>query len=49
MTTDDGGVTEVVLLPLLMGGRRPGVRSPLPRAGEHNDEILSQLASRQAA
>ena len=49
MTTDDGGVTEVVLLPLLMGGRRPGVRSPLPKAGEHNDEILSQLASRQAA
>jgi len=45
MTTDDGGVTDVVLLPLLMGGRRPGVRSPLPKPGEHNEEILSRLAS----
>ena len=26
METEDGGTTEVVLLPLLMGGRRPGVR-----------------------
>ena len=45
MPTDDGGSTRVVLLPLLMGGRRPGVRRPLPRAGEHNDEILGALAS----
>ena len=28
MQTDDGGTTDVVLLPLLMGGRRPGVRRP---------------------
>jgi crotonobetainyl-CoA:carnitine CoA-transferase CaiB-like acyl-CoA transferase len=49
MTTDDGSVTDVVLLPLLMGGRRPGVRSPLPKAGEHNEEILSRLASRGQA
>jgi crotonobetainyl-CoA:carnitine CoA-transferase CaiB-like acyl-CoA transferase len=47
MTTDEGGVTDVVLLPLLMGGRRPGVRTPLPRAGEHNEEVLSRLPSRQ--
>lgn len=46
MTTDDGDVTDVVLLPLLMGGRRPGVRSALPKVGEHNEEILSRLASR---
>ncbi len=26
METDDGGTTDVVLLPLTMGGRRPGVR-----------------------
>jgi crotonobetainyl-CoA:carnitine CoA-transferase CaiB-like acyl-CoA transferase len=45
MTTDDGGTTEVVLLPLLMGGRRPGVRQPLARVGEHSEEILSQLGS----
>ena len=49
MPTDDGGSTDVVLLPLLMGGRRPGVRSPLPRIGEHTDEILSRLAGRAAA
>ncbi len=43
MQTDDGGTTDVVLLPLLMGGRRPGVRMPLPRVGEHTEEVLSQL------
>jgi formyl-CoA transferase len=43
MTTDDGDTTQVVLLPLLMGGRRPGVRSALPRVGEHTDEVLSRL------
>jgi len=47
MTTDDGSVTDVVLLPLLMGGRRPGVRSPLPKAGEHNEEVLSRLGTRR--
>ena len=45
MTTDDGGTTDVVLLPLLMGGRRPGVRQPLARVGEHSEEILSWLGS----
>ena len=43
MTTDDGGTTDVVLLPLLMGGRRPGVRQPLARIGEHTDEVLAAL------
>ncbi|MEJ8810335.1 CaiB/BaiF CoA-transferase family protein [Variovorax ureilyticus] len=43
MTTDDGGSTEVVLLPLTMGGRRPGVRMPLPRIGEHTEEVLAGL------
>ena len=45
MPTDDGGTTKVVLLPLTLGGRRPGVRRPLPRIGEHTEEIL--LAARQ--
>ncbi|MHA7680790.1 CaiB/BaiF CoA transferase family protein [Cupriavidus sp. PET2-C1] len=45
MQTEDGGTTDVVLLPLLMGGRRPGVRMPLPAIGEHNDEILSGLGA----
>ncbi|SFN13973.1 CaiB/BaiF CoA-transferase family protein [Variovorax sp. OV329] len=43
MQTDDGGSTSVVLLPLLMGGRRPGVRMPLPKVGEHTEEILGAL------
>ena len=49
MTTDSGETTDVVLLPLLMGGRRPGVRRPLARAGEHTAEVLSSLTSRRAA
>ncbi|MDW3682285.1 CaiB/BaiF CoA-transferase family protein [Cupriavidus sp. CV2] len=48
MQTEDGGTTDVVLLPLLMGGRRPGVRMPLPGIGEHNHEILSGLHTRIA-
>ena len=43
MATDDGGQTQVVLLPLLMGERRPGVRMPLARVGEHDREILGAL------
>ncbi|MBP6901484.1 MAG: CoA transferase [Burkholderiaceae bacterium] len=42
MATADGD-TQVVLLPLLMGGRRPGVRMPLARVGEHNAEVLGPL------
>ncbi len=44
MTTDTGETTQVVLLPLLMGGRRPGVRMPLPGVGEHTAELLDSLA-----
>jgi formyl-CoA transferase len=49
METGDGEVTQVVLLPLLMGGRRPGVRHPLPRVGQHTEEILAGLPSHAAA
>jgi len=45
MQTDDGDTTEVVLLPLLMGGRRPGVRQPLAKIGEHTEEVLASLAA----
>jgi len=48
MQTEDGGTTDVVLLPITLGGRRPGVRRPLPRIGEHTDEILASLPSRRA-
>ncbi|PMS16885.1 formyl-CoA transferase [Trinickia dabaoshanensis] len=46
MQTDDGGTTDVVLLPLTMGGRRPGVRQPLAKVGEHTREILARLKRR---
>ena len=40
------GTAQVVLLPLLMGGRRPGVRQPLPAIGQHTEEVLAGLAQR---
>jgi len=49
MQTDDGSTTDVVLLPLTLGGRRPNVRQPLARVGEHTDEVLSRLAAKRAA
>jgi crotonobetainyl-CoA:carnitine CoA-transferase CaiB-like acyl-CoA transferase len=45
MQTEDGSSTDVVLLPLLMGGRRPGVRQPLAKPGEHNEEVLGQVSA----
>ena len=44
MDTEDG-TTQVVLLPVLLGGRRLQVRHPLPKAGEHTAEVLGRLAS----
>ncbi|QGZ66572.1 CaiB/BaiF CoA transferase family protein [Paraburkholderia acidisoli] len=49
MQTDDGGTTEVVLLPITMGGRRPGVRQPLARVGEHTEEVLARLKHEEIA
>ena len=49
MTTEDGGTTDVVLLPLTMGGFRPGVRRPLPAVGQHTDEILAEWLGRPQA
>ncbi|HWD15491.1 MAG TPA: CaiB/BaiF CoA-transferase family protein, partial [Casimicrobiaceae bacterium] len=45
MQTEEGP-TDVVPLPLTLDGRRPGVRMPLARAGEHNDEVLGAHAPR---
>jgi crotonobetainyl-CoA:carnitine CoA-transferase CaiB-like acyl-CoA transferase len=47
METDDGATTDVVLLPLTLGGRRPGVRQPLPRVGEHTEQVLARLNPKQ--
>ena len=49
MQCDDGEMTEVVLLPLTLGGRRPGVRQPLARVGEHTQEVLARLLVRESA
>ncbi|MEZ5513998.1 MAG: CaiB/BaiF CoA-transferase family protein [Steroidobacteraceae bacterium] len=43
MIAEDGTETQVLLLPLTMGGHRPGVRMPLPQIGEHTEQILSAL------
>ncbi|PLP98033.1 CoA transferase, partial [Cupriavidus pauculus] len=42
MQVEDGSIAPTVLLPLLMGGRRPGVRHPLPKPGEHNEEVFGR-------
>jgi crotonobetainyl-CoA:carnitine CoA-transferase CaiB-like acyl-CoA transferase len=48
MQTAEGGSTDVVLMPVLMDGRRLGVQRPLPKIGEHTDEVLAELAVRKA-
>jgi crotonobetainyl-CoA:carnitine CoA-transferase CaiB-like acyl-CoA transferase len=48
MQTEDGSTTDVVLLPITLGGRRFGVRQPLARIGEHTDEVLSRLSQPSA-
>ncbi|MBY5925163.1 MULTISPECIES: CaiB/BaiF CoA transferase family protein [Halomonas] len=42
LLSEKGEPTQTVLLPLLMGGRRPQVRMPLASIGEHTDEILGR-------
>ncbi|HMS07438.1 MAG TPA: CaiB/BaiF CoA-transferase family protein, partial [Burkholderiaceae bacterium] len=44
----ENGPTQTVLLPLLMGGRRPGGRQPLARVGEHDAAVLGALAALDA-
>ena len=39
----DGRTTAVPLLPLTLGGRRPGVRLDPPKLGEHGAELLASL------
>ncbi|MGM9490861.1 CaiB/BaiF CoA transferase family protein [Ideonella sp. YS5] len=40
---EDGRATQTMLLPFTLGGRRPGVQRPLPRVGEHTEEVLARL------
>ncbi len=43
MTLPDGRQTQVPLLPITLGGARPGLRLNPPRLGEHGAEILQSL------
>jgi crotonobetainyl-CoA:carnitine CoA-transferase CaiB-like acyl-CoA transferase len=43
MTLPDGRTTAVPLLPLTIGGERPGVRLDPPQLGEHSAELLREL------
>jgi crotonobetainyl-CoA:carnitine CoA-transferase CaiB-like acyl-CoA transferase len=43
LTLPDGRATQTVLLPLTLGGQRPGVRLDPPKLGEHNQELLAKL------
>jgi crotonobetainyl-CoA:carnitine CoA-transferase CaiB-like acyl-CoA transferase len=36
----DGTRTKIPALPIALDGERPGLRSGLPKPGEHNDEFL---------
>ncbi len=40
---DDGRLTSVPLLPLTLGGQRPGLRLQPPALGEHSQALLSEL------
>ncbi|HSW17455.1 MAG TPA: CaiB/BaiF CoA-transferase family protein [Ramlibacter sp.] len=39
----DGRETRVPLLPITLGGERPGVRMDPPHIGQHTDEVLAQV------
>ena len=39
----DGGTARVPLLPLTLGGRRPGLRLDPPRTGEHTRAVLAAV------
>ncbi len=43
MQLPDGRDTLTALLPITLGGYRPGVRLSPPQLGEHNDAILAEL------
>ena len=43
ITLPDGRETKTVLLPLMLDGKRPGVRLSPPQLGEHNQALLSSL------
>jgi len=49
METDRGETTEIPLLPMMMDGKRLGVRRKLPAIGEHTEEVLAALRRHEIA
>ncbi len=47
LTLPDGRAATVPLLPLTLGGERPGVRLQPPMLGEHTRELLAQAGYSQ--
>ncbi len=45
LTLPDGSPTKIPALPVQFGGDRLGLRSGLPKPGEHNAEILEERGS----
>ena len=43
LVLNDGRSTRVPLMPITLGGERPGVRSNPPQVGEHTDALLAQV------
>jgi crotonobetainyl-CoA:carnitine CoA-transferase CaiB-like acyl-CoA transferase len=43
ITLPDGRETKTVLLPITLGGERPGIRLSPPKLGEHSAELLAEL------
>lgn len=43
VTLEDGNKAKLPSMPVEMNGSRPGLRSDLPRIGEHTAEVLSDL------
>jgi crotonobetainyl-CoA:carnitine CoA-transferase CaiB-like acyl-CoA transferase len=43
LTLPDGTATKIPALPIQFGDERLGLRTPLPKPGQHNDEILGSL------
>lgn len=49
MRLPDGRQTSVPLLPITLGGERPGVRMDPPQIGQHSRELLAELGYDEAA
>jgi crotonobetainyl-CoA:carnitine CoA-transferase CaiB-like acyl-CoA transferase len=45
LTLPDGKATRIPALPIQLGDERLGLREPLPKPGQHNEEILGPLKS----